>query len=289
MDNAGRLNVILAILAICGTIGGAWVGSILVNQGAIDQWNRQISFDKQGAAEQFSIEIASMNDTLQVYASEYSQNADLECNNADVKIIPNATTLLFVDDPTAPFELVFINQSGNQSITAYQGYPHPQVQNTLVYVVGYSFPNGPHPTFENKCRLYYLILPPTLYNEHGMYYTYVRDVPKFNPNLAQRLDIFYNDITSAESDRSLIQNHLDLINSNILQGLQTNNVQNQYFSAYMDMRMKIINASELEPELLRELNSQIQSNVVEDLTPINPTHTMRTISQTGFISPIPSI
>jgi 5'(3')-deoxyribonucleotidase len=91
------------------------------------------------------------------------------------------------------------------------------------------------------------MIPPPLYNEHGMYYTYVKDVPKFNPALATKLDTFYNDITSAEADRTTIQ-------SNTAIGWQS--LKGQYFSAYMDMRMNIINASELEPSILRELNSQ---------------------------------
>jgi hypothetical protein len=243
-------KIVNTVVPLAAVVIGIFLGTMFTS-----------SLDKQGAAEQFSVEISSMNNTLQIYASEYFQNQDLECNQANVKITPNKTNFLMLDS-TPPFEIVY----NNDSVAAYQGYPHPQVQSGPGYVIGYSFPNGPTPTFGNECSIYYLIIPPPLYNDHGMYYTYVKNVPEFDPDLAKKLDIFYNDITSAESDRVSIQNHLDSINSPILQELQTSALKDQYLSAYMDMRMKIINASELEPGLLQELDKQSQESFIGDIT-----------------------
>jgi hypothetical protein len=250
MDHAERLNIILAILAIFGTILGAIIGGFLTNQGAVDQWNRQISFDKKGAAQQFSIEITSFNGTLQTYASEYSQNKDLTCGGSEVNIDPNRLTVLMLGGDI-PYELVF----NNGSITAYKGYPNYSSGNSQGYIVGYKFPDAPqNPTFQS-CVISTPIIPPTLYNEHGMYYFYVKDIPKFDPDLSKKLNVFYNDITSSEADRAYIQNYLDLNKVNPI-GIQSQSLKGQYFSAYMDMRMDIMNASELEPIIVEELNQQ---------------------------------
>ena len=102
--------------ALIGAIIGAFVAGIITFGVNSYFTNQQMSFDKQGAAEQFSIEITSMNDTLQTYASEYFQNQDLECNHANVKITPNKTNFLMLDS-TPPFEIVY----NNDSVAAYQG------------------------------------------------------------------------------------------------------------------------------------------------------------------------
>jgi hypothetical protein len=232
--------------ALISAIIGALVAGIVafgVNSYFV---NQQISFDKQGAAEQFSIEIISLNDTLQAYAYEYSQNKDLTCGGSEVNIDPNKTTVLMLSGGV-PYELVF----NNQSITAYKGYPNYTNINSQILVVGFKFPNAPPAPRFQSCQISDPIIPPNLYNEHGMYYTYVKDVPKFNQELAKKLYVFYNDITSAEADRGYIQNYLDLNNP-----LITQSFKGQYFSAYMDMRMDIINASQLEPAIVQGLNQQ---------------------------------
>ena len=243
-----RITIIIAIVAIAATVIGSVVGAFLTNQGATDQWNRQMSFDKQGAAQQFSIEITSLNDTLQAYASEYSQNKDITCGGSEVIINPNKTTALMLGGGI-PYLLVF----NKGSIASYRGYPNYTDIGSQVSVVGYKFPNAPeHPTFQS-CEISVPIIPPTLYDEHGMYYNYIKDIPKFNPVLAKSLNFFYNDITSAESKRAYIQNYLD---SNNVPPIGTRFIKHQYFSAYMDMRMNIIEASKLEPVLVDALNSQ---------------------------------
>ena len=87
-----------------------------------------------------------------------------------------------------------------------------------------------------------------------MYYIYVKDVPKFNSKLAENLNIFYNDITSAEADRQDVQNYID---TNKITDSDWASLKDPHLSAYMDMRMDIINASQLEPVIIQELNQTI--------------------------------
>ena len=112
-DNDDKITIDrkIAIAAIFGTIlasvVGALIGGWYVNQGAIDQWNREISFDRQGAAEQFFIEITSMNDTISPYASAYSQNKDVMCKGYNVNVDPNKTAILLFGGNNRPYELAF--------------------------------------------------------------------------------------------------------------------------------------------------------------------------------------
>lgn len=247
-----RRDLFLTTLVAIASIVSAIIGGLLVNQGVTDQWDRQISFDKQGAAQQFSIEISSLNDTLQTYATLYSQNKDLTCGGSEVNIDPNKITVLMLGDEI-PYELVF----NNRSITAYKGYPNYSSGDPQIYVVGFKFPNAPKVSTFQSCQISTPIIPPTLYNEHGMYYAYVKDIPKFEPTLARNLNTFYNKITTAETDRQYIQNYLDSRND-IPIGSQS--IRGQYFSAYMDMRMNVIDAAQMEPEIKQELETQSQNN-----------------------------
>jgi len=248
-----RITIIIASFAIIATVIGSISGAYITNLGASDQWNRQISFDKTGAAQQFSIEITSMNDTLQTYAYEYSQNKDLTCGGSEAKIDPNKITVLMLGD-SIPYELVF----DNGSITSYRGYPnYTNVDlKSGAAIIGYNFPKAPMTRTFQSCEVTSPIIPPTLYNEHGMYYVYVKDVPKFNSKLSKNLNMFFNDIISAEADRAYLQNYLDE-NKIYPIGIQSVlTIKGQYFSAYMDMRMKIIDAARLQPIVLEELNRQ---------------------------------
>jgi hypothetical protein len=240
-----KTKTLLTIIAIIASVGSALLGVYF------GEW-LTISFDKQGAAQQFYIEISSMNDSLQSYALPYSQNKDIMCNGSDVNIDKNTLTALNFEDTNRPYKLVF----SNKTITTYKGSPDPHYNNWETEYVGF-FPFATTPLAKIElfsCYPTYLIMPSPLYNEHGMYFIYVKDIPKFDSKLANDLDTFYNDITSAEADRSYVQNYLDQNGGKSITTWQT--LRGQYFSAYMDMRMHIINASELEPTILEELKQQ---------------------------------
>jgi hypothetical protein len=252
---ADRYDFYIALVVAVISIISACLGGFLVNQGAFDQWNRQIAFDKQGAAQQFSIEITSMKETLHIYATSYFQNKDIMCNGSNIYVDRNKITALNFGDISRPYKLIY----NNQSITVYKGYPDPHYSNMKFDYVGF-FPLSTTPIAPieiSSCYPTYIIMPPPLYNEHGMYYTYVTDIPKFDSKLATKLNIFYNDVTSAEANRQYVQTYLNQNVGNSVTTWQT--LKGQYFSAYMDMRMSIINASELEPSILQELDQQIQN------------------------------
>jgi len=229
-----------------------------------------ISFDKQGAAEQFSLEITSMNESLQSYASIYTHNYDIVCEGNPVPDINSKNTvILLLDDSSIPYEL----KINNHSIFTIKGYPDYVSDDRRL--IGHFYHNPQDPDF-TSCSLSRVYLPPSLYNEHGMYYSYIRDIPKFDADLAKNIDIFYNDITTAEANRQYLQNYFDVksVDSPYRQAELT---QNQYFSAYMEMRKNIMNASELEPVLIQELNNENKNSL--DLRPFQLSSTGSKLNQ----------
>ena len=224
------------------------MGAYLNNQAAMESWNRSITFDKAGASQQFSIEIESMNQTLQFYGLQYFMNTDLSYNGSNFgEIKPDVPVLLMItahDAPSYPYEIVLYNDSVtfNSKSFIVPGYVNGGIVNyTSIYGIP---PNG----YEILRSLTFPIIPTKLYDDHGMYYVYVKDIPKFNPKLANDLNIFYNEVASAESDREYLQNYID--------ANKDNKIQYQYFNTYMDMRVNIMKASKLAPILLQELSEK---------------------------------
>ena len=229
---------------------------------------QQTSFDKQGAAEQFYIEINSLEPLIQRYASFYFSNYDLSYNDnktpgyKNISINPNIYTILKISSDNyeriqSPYLLTLYNNTYDR------GYllNNPPIGNEtgLIQVVDVNITddNGSLlPSEVIDCYLSNPIIPSQLYNDNGMFYVYVKDIPKFDPILAQNLDSFYYEVTTAEADRNYLENHLSAQNETHTNGY---NEEDQYFNVYMDMRVNIMKASELLPVIINELNEEISN------------------------------
>lgn len=240
-DRDWKIPIIVAIIGIAGLFIAGYINYL--------DWQNHIAFDKRGAASQLSIEIDSMNKSLQDYAYQYMNYYDFSKDGKDVIINTNVNSLLRVFDESKTRLYEISVKNGAFIAKKINGYP---VRNNGTLKIRY-----PILTIVSEGRIEINqfpvvvdnpIIPGPLYNEHGIYYTYVTDVSKFNKNLSQDLYIFYNYITRAESDRQYIQNYLDSHPNDKLNG--------PHFDTYMDMRIGIISAAKMAPLILRELNAE---------------------------------
>jgi hypothetical protein len=171
-----------------------------------------------------------------------------------VFVNPNINTTLMIEGGGVPYKLVLCNYTIIEAIKLF-AYPNYK-NNTVTYSLAY--PMYPYTQQELWGNLTYPVIPTKLYNDHGMYYVYTKDIPKFNPKLAQDLDTFYNEVILAESDRDYLQNYIDK-NQIRVDANNSSFITLQYFTAYMDMRVNIMKASELASNVTTELNEEINN------------------------------
>jgi hypothetical protein len=220
------------------------------------QMEQQILFDKQGAAKQFAIEISSINPLIQSYAVCYFNNFDLTSKGKNIFVDRNSDTYLLVNssDKTltrTPFLLILNNDTVKEARVIITPMNTDNNGNDKVNI---NLPDSKNSI--DDCVLSNPIIPSQLYNDHGMYYTYIQDIPKFNSQLAYDLDTFYYEISSAEADRKYIQEYL----ATQERSQERYVLENQYFVAYMNMRVNIMKASKLAPRIIEELNEEISKN-----------------------------
>lgn len=216
---------------------------------------QQNSFNKHAAAEQFKIEIESMETLLNTYERIYSQGYDLTNNSFGVGLHINEKYLTYQIN----------NKNGNQNAYYYVVYSG-DTYNTLKYktvpfeVFGHNYSK----TLDYisgivdsgrivNTTVKTLEIPNPLYNDHGMYYLYAKDISDFNQTTSKNLYLFYNNITNAELNRAYLQSYIDRNNGN------ATNLNTQYFDSYMDMRFNIMQASKMIPTILEELNNETKN------------------------------
>jgi hypothetical protein len=259
-------TILLAISAVFVSIyslGVSKSNSIALADYTMQQ---QISFDKHSAANQLSIEINSMNQSLQNYASAYMNYYDFSDElGKNIVIDPKGNSLLRVSDKsgngTRLYDMIVVN--GIFKTRKVGGVP---VRNNgtlnMIYPpidmadVGNKVGNETYYTNNTVIDWFIVVIdnpmiPSPLYNDHGMYYVYERDISQFDKNLSRDLYVFYNFLTIAETNRQYVQNYLDSHPNSKLNG--------QYFDAYMDMRLNIIYVSEMAPTILKELDTEKNS------------------------------
>jgi hypothetical protein len=213
---------------------------------------QQNNVSKNAAAEMFLFEIESLNDTLGHYAFYYNNYYDLKLGDQNVILPPHVNVTVFItsenDTDATPIKMEInngkIDVAPMRIIPVYDNGTVTRVSPDLLI----TNPNGLIEFFElGKIRL-----PSPLYNEHGMYYLYTKDISNFNKTVAQDLYTFYNEVRIAESDRVYIQTYLDA-HPNV------NDLKGAYFDSYMQMRFYIINANLMVPRILQELDNETKS------------------------------
>lgn len=244
------ITIGLAIIAVVGTLLGAWVGAVIANQGEYALWQQQVSFDKTSTATQFYIEINSTAPSLYGLAYQYYNNYDLSTDGNNVIVKPNGLMVLNISSKSgieqAPY-LIVINDS--RIIDARQLEQIPLRNNGSFAVI--TTPRYYEGDFEGEtnCILDNPIIPGILYSDQGIYYSNNKDLSKFDKNLTQDLYTYYYDLTKAESERQYIQNYLDLHPNATIEG--------NYFDTYMSMRLHIMNAAAIAPKILQELKEEM--------------------------------
>jgi len=216
-------QIFLAILAVGGTISGAYLGGWMAN----NNYHEQQKFDKQAAAQQLFIEIKSLNDSLVNYANIYINFNDLRDERGkNIGIYPNINWFLMLnnwDENQSYWCFCMKDHNFNAwqevsiptRINNITKFERPDLDNSSIVALGNKTENGwileaPVEIINVSVIVDNPIIPYLLYNEHGMYYVYETDLSKFDKNLSEDLYLFYNLLGNAESDREYIQNYLDL-------------------------------------------------------------------------------
>lgn len=250
------LAIVVSVLSILASLYSCNVSIQSAYNLSDYQMKQQTSFDKQGAAEQFAIEISSIDPLIQSYAFYYFNNVDLTSKGKNIIVGLDADTYLLINSSNktlthTPFLLILNNNTVKEArIIA----THMNIDKNGNVSVNIKLPDSENSI--DDCVLSNPIIPSQLYSDNGMYYTYVRDIPKFNPRLAYDLDTFYYEISSAEAERRYIQEYI--ATQNETQGGYV--LGNQYFVAYMNMRVNIMKASKLSHIVINELNEEISKN-----------------------------
>jgi hypothetical protein len=201
--------------------------------------------DKQEATEQFGIEMNSIDPLIQNYAYYYFNNFDLKSNGKNVILDPQVDEYLLVNASEkmltrTPFVLVLHN---NTVIDAHVIAVPLNIDKNGNFDVNIKLGDSEH---SHYCVLTNPIIPPQLYGDNGVYYIYMHNIPKFDPELAYNINEFYYEITSAEAGRRYIQEYI--ATQKETQGGYV--LENTYFVAYMNMRVNIMKASKLSPLII---------------------------------------
>lgn len=242
--------------AIIGALIGAIIAGVITFMVTCYFTNQQTLNEKRGTIQQLLTDISALDITLQFYKQAYVQNLDLAKKGTVwpddlLQINPNVPTLLIVDDvsntATAPYIIKMDNGRYEETKLNNEGLARLRLPykggTPAVYPIQLADP-------ENSfyCTLSYPIMPPQLYNEHGMYYVYGPRLGGLSENLSADLYAFYYLIEQAEYNRQYVQNYIDSNPDSFLTG--------QYFNAYMEMRDDIIRASQLSDIIVGELNEE---------------------------------
>lgn len=220
---------------------------IIIAYGVVDyQMDNQVILDKQATAKQLSIEIESLNPNLQEYASYYHKGFDLDLNGDNPAIEPGVDNFFIVSNKNSSSLPVImkVNKTGYY-------LDHLTIKSLHNGVGEYSFPNIYPPNVVFFATLDTPIIPPPLYNEHGLYYLYAKDISAFDKTVAQDLYLFYTEIAKAESDRVFLQTYFSTYG-------YENEFNEQYFNTYMDMRLNILNAAAIAPRVLDKLDNETE-------------------------------
>lgn len=212
------------------------------------QMEQQLKFNKHATAMQLLFEIEFMNDTLQSFAQKYKYNMDLAPVGTD-RITYTDKNIIFIsnkaNNSVIPYVMMFENGNLIARPTTYTFVDF----NGSLSVYNSDLLNNP-----DKEAIYMKvqnpIIPGPIYNDHGMYYLYAKDLSNFNNTLAQELFTFYSYITMAEFDRQYLEKNM---NNNSID----NDLNGPYFGSYMEMRFSVISASQMVPHLLEELKKEI--------------------------------
>lgn len=216
--------------------------------GVVDyQMNNQSISERQSTAKQLSTEIELLNPNLQEYASYYKKGFDLDVGGKNPEIEPNVDNYFIIStkNNSALPNILKANESG------YYLY-HLTIISLHNGTGDFSWPNIYPPNTVFFAKLDTPIIPPPLYNEHGMYYLYAKDISNFDTKEFTDLYLFYTQIAKAESDRASLQTYLSTYGYN-------DELKGQYFNTYMDMRLNILNAAKIEPKVIEELNNETNS------------------------------
>lgn len=250
-----KIEIILAFFIIIASLFSAYLGGWMAN----NNYHEQQKFDIRAAEQQLFIEINYINQSIQPYAFEYMHYYDFSVNGKNVNVDPNTNsiTLVFDENRTHLYEIysvysVFtvekiIGFPVRTNGTLRVEYPPISGRDLGIYLgngtdkINALF--GPFQVVIDNP-----VMPGPLYNDHGKYYAYEKDISKFNKTLSQSLYVIYNYLTRAELDRQYIQNYLDTHPSSKLNG--------QYFDTYMDMRSCIIFTAKRAPTVLKELEKE---------------------------------
>jgi hypothetical protein len=256
VDKYQLAQFILAFIAIIVSFGTAYK--------VIDyQMNEQTKFDKHVAAKQFELEIESINQPIESYFNFYANCRDLTSNgepinlNKDVlynilvadkanDVIPQA---IIIDDMNMkPAPLLFIPPIYKKGTFDYDW--------NIYFMLVSNYNNGKNYTSSKVVNVTATVdnplIPSPLYNEHGMYYVYQKDLYNFNASLAQDLYIFYMYLTTAEIERQHMQECFD--NSSYPFILTQND-----FKSYMTMRSCILASRTYSKQILQELKKEENS------------------------------
>lgn len=212
--------------------------------------------NKEATAEQLSIEIKSLNQSLQQCADYYNRNLDLSLihNGENPPATQNFTdTFIVYRNNTSEVPIIMV--VNNSEIT----WKQAEINSAQNGEYSWNLPIF-YDTKVNSVVLDTIYIPPPLYNEHGMYYLYAKDISNFDDSTAQDLFLYYSHVTMAESDRAYLQTSLDVYGVD-LSGV-SRNFTNQQFCTYIDMRVHLIKANAIEQRLLKELEYEINENLV---------------------------
>jgi hypothetical protein len=254
------LIAVAAILVSIYSLGVGYSNSIAITDYTMQQ---QMLFDKQAAASQLIIEINSMNGSLQQYAHEYKNYYDFSESGRDVAIRPDMNSMFRIYDQNRT-RLYEINvKHGEFSAKKLNARPVRDngtlkmdfsdnsfilTEKTMGNKVGENAYNINFEFRQFAVMVDYPIIPSPLYNDNGMYYVYETSLSKFDKNSSQDLYLFYNNLIRAEYNRQYIQNYLDLYPNAKL--------NNQYFDAYMEMRIEVMYAANMVPKILKGLERE---------------------------------
>lgn len=253
-NNAVQIGVIVAIIGVIATIAVPFATNY-----------SQTQTEKKDMAAQLYIEIFAKNRSLVPYYMEYESYTDMRSLSSDGTQLVGTTSNGFALQPVfSPDEKnIYLHYTNNGSYyeddAAGVGATMTNGVLTRIPAIGLPIPNNQvknnqivgsfKMTMKPYCILDYPIIPGPIYNEHGMYYIYTKDISMFDGDLPQNLYTYYSVLTDSESNREYIQSYLDMNPNAPLNG--------QYFIAYMDMRSDIIRANQLAPTILTELSNEM--------------------------------
>ncbi|WP_410510206.1 hypothetical protein RSJ42_08840 [Methanosarcina hadiensis] len=240
----GRLSTSDIVIIACVVFTG--LVTIAVSDINISHQN---TVNKQFAAKQMLIEIESLNPTLQEYSDFYRNGLDLEDDNGENQAVVLDTNNFFIINSKNGSSIPFIVQINNSGI-----FPKQTKINSINNgSISITYPDITiTPNIVRSVKLGTPLIPPPLYNEHGVYYTFTREISNFNGDETRDLFLFYNKLTKAEYDRASLQTYFDT------NGYDSE-LNGQYFNTYMDMRLNIMYAAMIAPHIIEELEKEANS------------------------------